>query len=479
MTITRLVTFGSVLALTLPPAIAREKDEAFQGVQQSVKQRTGKDVRWEQDEAARAANLQDAKMLLRKPLTVNSAVQIALLNNRNLQATFEDIGLSAADLREASTLPNPTFSGSLRVPNKPPSAADYELGAVIDFLNILALPLRKRVAQDQLRAASLRVADEAISLVAEVKSAFYTLQAAQQLLGRLKLIVETNAAALQLAQAQHGAGNITDLALAQQQATYSQSRFDVATTEAKIREDREKIDELLGLWGAETDWTVTDNLPPVPASDQSSRRLETLAVSQRLDLAAAYSDVATLVNALGLSKSFRFFGVLDFGFDYEEQTDTQAIRGPNVTVMVPIFNQGQPRIARSEAALRRVERRLEAKAIEIRSTVRKLQAQTENKRQIARYYQSELLPERIAILNGTLLQYNAMISGAFDLFIAKRDEADAERNYVEAARDYWIARAELERAVGGNLEPRQLQSAKSQPVSNQISKKSVRKINQR
>ena len=323
------------------------------------------------------------------------------------------------------------------------------------------------------------MADETISLVAEVKSAFYTLQAAQQLLGRLKLIVETNAAALQLAQAQHGAGNITDLALAQQQATYSQSRFDVATTEAKIREDREKIDELLGLWGAETDWTVTDNLPPVPASDSSSRRLETLAVSQRLDLAAAYSDVVTLVNALGLSKSFRFFGVLDFGFDYEEQTDTQAIRGPNVTVMVPIFNQGQPRIARSEAALRRAERRLEAKAIEIRSTVRKLQAQTENKRQIARYYQSELLPERIAILNGTLLQYNAMISGAFDLFIAKRDEADAERNYVEAARDYWIARAELERAVGGNLEPRQLQSAKSQPVSNQISKKSVRKINQR
>ena len=413
-----------------------------------------------------------ARTLLRKPLTLNSAVQIALLNNRNLQATFEDIGLSAADLREASTLPNPTFSGSLRVPNRPPSLADYELGAAIDFLNILALPLRKRVAQEQLRAASLRVADETISLVADVKSAFYTLQAAQQLLGRLKLIVETNAAALQLAQAQHGAGNITDLALAQQQATYSQSRFDVATTEAEIRQDREKIDELLGLWGADTDWTLTDNLPPVPALDSSSRRLETLAVSQRLDLAAAYSDVVTLVNALGLSKSFRLFGVLDLGFDYERQSEDagQAIRGPNVTVMVPIFNQGQPRIARSEAALRRAERRLEAKAIEIRSTVRKLQARMENKRQIARYYQSELLPERIAILNAMLLQYNAMISGAFDLFIAKRDEADAERNYVEAARDYWIARAQLERAVGGNLEPRQPQGGKSQSVSNQIGK---------
>ena len=119
--------------------------------------------------------------------------------------------------------------------------------------------------------------------------------------------------------------------------------------------------------------------------------------------------------------------------------------------MVPIFNQGQPRIARSEAALRRAERRLEAKAIEIRSTIRKLQAQTESKRQIARYYQSELLPERIALLNGTRLQYNAMIVSPLELFTARRLEIGAERGYVEARRDYWVTRAELERAVGGSL----------------------------
>jgi cobalt-zinc-cadmium efflux system outer membrane protein len=400
MIITRFVTCSSILALSLAAGMAGEKDEAMQSVQQSVQERTGKAVRWEQDEASRAANLQDAKMLLRKPLTVNSAVQIALLNNRSLQATFEDIGLSAADLREASTLPNPTFSGSLRVPNRPPSAVDYELGAAIDFLNLLALPLKRRVAQDQLRAASLRVADETISLVADVKGAFYTLQGAQQLLGRLKLIVETNAAALQLAQAQHGAGNITDLALAQQQATYSQSRLDVATTESEIRQDREKLNELLGLWGPDTDWIVAGNLPSVPATDPSSGRLEKLAVSQRLDLAAAYSDVVTLVNALGLAKSFRFFGVLNFGFDYEEQTDSQAIRGPDVTVTLPIFNQGQPRIARSEAELRRAERRLEAKAIEIRST----SAPRQDGEQMA---DRSLLPERAVTRTDSDSQWNA------------------------------------------------------------------------
>ncbi len=93
----RLVIFSSILALALPAAIAREKEEAFQGVQQSVQERTGKTVRWEEDQKSREQALQDVRRLLRKPLTVDAAVQIALLNNRSLQATFEEIGLSAAD----------------------------------------------------------------------------------------------------------------------------------------------------------------------------------------------------------------------------------------------------------------------------------------------------------------------------------------------------------------------------------------------
>ena len=72
------------------------------------------------------------------------------------------------------------------------------------------IPLKKRVAKDQLEAAALRVADETLELISEVKSAFYSLQASQQLLQRFKLIVDANAASLDLAQRQHEAGNITD-----------------------------------------------------------------------------------------------------------------------------------------------------------------------------------------------------------------------------------------------------------------------------
>jgi cobalt-zinc-cadmium efflux system outer membrane protein len=460
MTITRLVTCSSILAMISPAGFARDKEGAFQSVQQSVQERSGKTVRWEKDQAAHEQALQDARQLLRKPLTVDVAVQIALLNNRSLQATFEEIGLSAADLIEAATIPNPRFDLAIRFPDKPPSGTYIDYGAAIDFLSIIMIPLKKRVAKEQLEAAALRVADATLELVAQVKSAFYSLQASQQLLSRFRVIVDTNVASLDLAQRQHEAGNITDLALAQQQASYSRSRLDVASTEAEIRRDRERLNRLLGLWGADTDWQIAGELPEVPSSDFPMRGLERLAISQRLDLQADYLQVTGQVTNLGLTKSFRLVGALDFGVNSERETDAQTRTGPTFAIELPIFNQGQARIARSEAALRQAQDKFEALAVDVRSQIRELRDELTSKREIARFYRDELLPGERRILKESLTQYNAMEIQNFELFSTKAEEARTEREYLEAVRDYWISRAELEQAVGGNLNPRQLEDGK-------------------
>ena len=466
MTITRFVTCSSILAMTLPSGSARDKEEAFQGVQQSVQERSGKTIHWEQDQAAHEQALQEARQLLRKPLTVDTAVQIALLNNRPLQATFEEIGLSTADLLEAATFPNPRFDLAIRFPNKPPSGTYIDYGAAIDFLSIIMIPLKKQVAEVQLEAAALRVADATLELVSQVKSAFYSLQGSQQLLRRFKVIVDTNAAALDLAQRQHEAGNITDLALAQQQASYSRSRLDVASTEAEIRRNRERFNRLLGLWDADTDWQIAGELPEVPSSDIPTRALERLAISQRLDLQADYLQVTSQVKNLGLTKSLRLVGALDFGFNSERETDSQTRTGPTFAIELPILNQGQARIARGEAALRQSQDKFEALAVDVRSQIRELRDELMSKREIARFYKDELLPGQRRILNESLVHYNAMEIDNFELFSTKAEEARTEREYLEAVRDYWIARAELERAVGGNLNPRQPADGKSQPVLN-------------
>jgi cobalt-zinc-cadmium efflux system outer membrane protein len=455
-----ILTLGLAAMLLPVTGHAVEKGKVFAPVADAVKARTGRDVRWEEDGDARAENLRSVRALLKQPLNAGTATQIALLNNRGLQATFEEIGVSAADLREAGAWKNPTLDLSFRFPDRPPSSVNAEEAVIFNLLDLFMIPLRKRVAAEHLQAAQLRVADEALKLVAEVKSAVYRLQADEQLIGRLKLVREAGGAALDLAQKQHEAGNITDLALMQQQTSYSQARLEVAMAEAEMREHREKLNRLLGVWGADTDWKVSGQLPPLPESDPALKGLESLAVTQRLDLAAAQAELGGVVRALGLTKAYRFVGALEFGIDTERETDRTNVTGPRMSVELPLFNQGQARVARAQAELRRAERKFEALAIEIRSEVRELHDRLASKHEIARFYHDELLPGRIAIVNQSLLYYNGMLLGNYELFTVKAEELHAERGYVEALRDYWIARAELERAIGGSFTTRSSSDAK-------------------
>ena len=190
-------------------------------------------------------------------------------------------------------------------------------------------------------------------------------------------------------------------------------------------------------------------------------------MSQRYDLAASKAELESMIKALGLEKTFRWIGALDFGMDSERQTDSQTITGPTLRIQLPIFNQGQARIARSESQLRRAYARFEQLAVNTRSEVRQLRDKMISDRDFAHFYRSGLIPERQQVRDHMQLQYNAMIVGPLDLFTARRQEIESERGYIDAKRDYWVARAELERAVGGNLyfRPRTKQMSSKNPVN--------------
>lgn len=465
MKITKIV--GSVLLLFFAASsmlLARDQD-SFAPVEQAAQQRSRGAVIWEREQKAREQTLAEVHKLLRAPLTPNVAAQIAVLNNRGLQSTFEEIGLAQADLKEARTIPNPELNVSARFPDKPPSGTDVEWSIAQNFLNILMIPLKAKVAKDQLLAAQLRVSDAVTRLVAETKSAIYQLQAAEEIFGRLKVEQATQATSLDFIQKLHEAGNITDLQLLQQQGEYSQSRLEIAQAEADIRDLREKLNRLMGLWGMDTDWKVEPKIPEVPTKDFSIRGLETLAITQRYDLAASKAELESTLRALGLEKAFRWIGALDFGIDSERDTDSQTITGPTLRLELPIFNQGQARIARGEAALRRAYDKFEREAVDIRSEVRELRDKLISSRDIAQFYRDALIPVRTQTRDHMQLQYNAMIVGPIELFTARRQEIAAERGYVAAKREYWVTRSELERTVGGSLS-RPLQIPSKDPVSN-------------
>ena len=239
----------SATAAALAVAVLPIRAETFQKVRTEVRDRSGADVRWEKQMAAREEIAAVVAKLLGKPLTVARAVQIALLSNRGLQATFGEIGIAQADVIGAVTVPNPSVDFDVQFPVVAAQMNRYGWLVAQEFVRILMIPLKKKIAEEQLEAAEFRVAAETLRLVAEVKAAYFTYQGEQQLLARLKIIQETNAAALDLAQKQFEVGNITNFALLQSQSSYSQGRLDLAKAETDLRSQREKLNRLMGLWG--------------------------------------------------------------------------------------------------------------------------------------------------------------------------------------------------------------------------------------
>lgn len=433
-----------------------DPQEAFNsGVRDPVRARLGQPhaVVWRRGGPEEAQADAAVSALLAQPLTAQRAVQVALLNNRALQARFAEVGISYGEYITAGTLKNPTLAASGRFPDRSSLVADWEASLAQDFLDALLLPLRKRLAAEQLRAVELRVADETLQTAAEVQRAFYTYQARRQLIGRLELIAETNGAAAEFTRSLHDAGNVNDLDLVNQQATYSQSKIDVAQARAQTLTDREAVNRLLGLDGAPAGaWTAARSLPPIPGREPGQGALENRAVAQRLDLQAARAALAAAERALALRVGTRYLPAgVTLGVDTEREPEGEHITGPTLDLELPIFNQGRGEIATLKARDLQARRLWEAKTVDVRSEVRTARAQVAANRELALTIKHTVLPQRQQVLALLLQQSNGMLRGAYDLLTAKANEAAAERSYIEAWRDYWVARAELERAVGGKL----------------------------
>jgi cobalt-zinc-cadmium efflux system outer membrane protein len=263
--------------------------------------------------------------------------------------------------------------------------------------------------------------------------------------------VRTAAAALVAAQKLHDAGNISDLDLANGRAEDVRARIDLNDAETAAAEAREKVNEQMGLGEESSGWTMASGLADIPAAEVSDQDLETLALQQRQDLAAARQKVGVEARVLGLTTDFRFFDGMTAGPEFERETDHQWRIGPTVSVPVPLFDQGQEKVGRAQAVLRQSEERYYALTLDVRREVRAGGARLSHARVKALLYRDEVLPTEQELGEQMQRRYNGMYAGVFELLRSRRREIDASGEYIEALRDYWTARAELERAVGGRL----------------------------
>lgn len=422
----------------------------FNDVERLIGARSPRSIQWYRGTTADREVEERVAALLASELTPETAVQIALFNNRSLQATFERLGIAQADLVQAGLLPNPIVHLGLRLPVNAPGPS-AELSLLQDFIRALQIPLRKRIAAAALEAAKLEVAEAVVNLTADVKVAFYTLQGAEQMLELRRTVTRAMEYSAEFAQRQREAGNIPDLDLATELALFEQTRLDLARAEEDVIANREELNALLGVWGKDTSWTIAARLPDPSPTVLPQRGLESVAVSQRLDLAAARQEIERQARALGLARFEAIIPTGGVGVDAEREPEGDWTVGPAIELPIPVFDQGQAVVASAGAQLRQARERYRALAVQIRAQVRRARTRAEAARRRSDHYRTVVLPLRRRVVDQTQLQYNAMQVGAFQLLQAKRDEIEAGRGYVESLTEHWVARAELERAVGGEL----------------------------
>ena len=421
----------------------------FADMSDAVKARNGMQLAWNQGMELDAQAAEKVRELASGELTADAATQIALLNNRSLQATYAELGVARADLVQAGLLENPIFDVGVLFPLAG-GEPNLEMGVALGFLNIFYMPLRKRVANAQFEAAKLRVTGEVLDFAASVRAAFYRHQANEQGLELQQTIAQGLAAALDVAQRLRAAGNITALDLARERALAEESKLQLAMAEMAARQSREHLNDLMGFWGPQTAWRIDTRLPDIPGEETPLEALERQALSKSLDLANARQEMIVAGERLGFRRAAALLPDTEVG-GVAERNEAEWEAGPTLEFPLPLFDQGQARIGRGAVELRRAQQAYYALAVRTRSTARAVRDRVQGARSQALYYRDILLPLRARIVNESQLHYNAMQMGVFDLLRAQERQIQTAAAYIDAQLNYWLARTDLDQLLSGRL----------------------------
>lgn len=435
---------SSALALLSGCTIVSSRDNAAQAVQVAGRQQAPA-AAWRrslEDDAAAATRIDE---LLRDGLSIEDGIAVAFLANPDVQLAFEQLEISRTELVAASTAPNPIAIVGSRAPGGNLSAfypdRTWSFGVLQNVLGLINLPARRKVAGIELERARLDAADRLVSLASDVNEAWLQYasalhveelrqQAALDVRAMLELVRP------ELERLPDGAARLDSerVSLLGVEASALRAGLDAAVARARLT-------RLLGLAGRRDDWQVTDRVPPPPASEPDPVRLEQDALTARLDLQASRRALDARLEAAAVQKRWRWLGAAEAGAFREGSSGGPHFTGPNVLLELPLFDQRQAQILRTDAEARTALRRLELQLQTARGEIRTRAAELAVARQLLARYDLELLP---ALRRVQEAQGRGTLNGRR----AGLTLLSAEEERTGLLRDYWRARGALARAAG-------------------------------
>ncbi|WIM09191.1 TolC family protein [Enhydrobacter sp.] len=454
----------TILSLLVAPALLAgcasfSPDGGMGEVVQDVKRETGANaVKIDSVEAARRAHEQ-VSALLAEPLSADAAVQVALLGNRDLQAAYNDLGISEADYVQQSLPPNPTFSfmtyGGTGV-------ADFEVRLIQDILSLITLPRRSRIAAEHFEHARHGAVQKTLALAGDVRRAWVRTIAAERQVRFLEEARRTADESARLMAKLGEAGGGDQLEQAEIAAFYAELSVRLGQARLAARRQRETLTRLMGLWGADVDFRLPDDLPPLPGEPRARADVEAQAIERRVDLVMARHDVVALAKSLELTQATRYVSMLQLaGLVNNENanplttTNTSITRGGGALEFeIPIFDTGEARERKARETYMRAVNRLAAKAVNARSEARIAYDAYRSTWDIARFYEKRVLPLRQVVSKQMALRYGAAVLANesmrvdyFRVLADQRARIAANAAALDARRDFDLAAIDLQAAL--------------------------------
>ena len=440
---TRL-TIIAAASLLLAGCASFSPDGGFGKVSQLTQERTGQGVALQRSpEDAQTAQNRVAE-LLQVALTADAAVEVALLNNRGLQAKFGDLGIAESELVRAGRLKNPSLSFGRMSGG---GGIEIERTVLFDILGLLTMPMAKEVGQQRFEQAQYQAAYDAVSLAADVRRAYFDAVAAQELAKFYEQVKETADVSNELAKRMLQAGNFNKLAQMREQAFYADATAQLARAQHQAAAQREKLIRLLGLYGEQLNFRLPQRLPELPKQVLEPQNAEQTAMDKRLDVQMAKRAAEATAKSLHLTNATRMVNVLDVAYKNKSESGAPRANGYEIELELPLFDFGSTRAARAQATYMQAVNRTAEVAVNARSEVREAYSAYRTAYDLAQHYRDEVVPLRKRISEENLLRYNGMLIGVFELLADAREQVAGVTGYVQALRDFWVAETNLQTAL--------------------------------
>jgi outer membrane protein TolC len=399
--------------------------------------------------------------LLSEPLTEDTAVQIALLNNRGLQAAYNDLGISEAEYVQTSLPPNPAITAGRTFGTGGFVEVGFQL--IGNLLAFATLPRRTEIAKREFEEARHRAVATTLSLTVDVRRAYVRAIAAQQRLALLEQSRQTADASARMMKQLGETGAANKLDQARVSAFYADLSAQVAQARLSAAGTREALNRILGLWGSDLSYKLPPRLPALPAAADALADVEVEAMRRRVDLIILRYEIVTLAKSVGFVDATRYMSFLELGLGYRNEVETNDAGeqtsknryGLELGIEIPIFDTGEARVATARETYMRAVNRLTERSVNARSEARVAYTTYRATYDIARFYQTRILPLRRQISAEVLLRYNGMLVDVFELLIEERERISANVAALDAQRDYHLAVTDLQAAliVGGTVPP--------------------------